>query len=177
MIMRERDRACFSLDFLFSFVQNGLLLSKGCEGRKSFRIFLLSGVRNGWLLRLLVGKAQNDPRKRRMQMPSARMVPFPSTAFHHEKEAIHHNSGCRWQEITYTQLHRNVGRRRKFRQRSIWIDLLTTGNIHLSLPKATPDAAFRWNPDVYVHKGISLKILAGQGFWSPDADNVVLIYF
>ena len=90
-----------------SFVQNGLELSKGYEWKKFFRNFLFSGVRKGWILRLLVEEAQKVPRERRLWIPSARMKPFSSTVFHREKEAIDHRFGCSLDRTTYTRSIKN----------------------------------------------------------------------
>ena len=78
-----------------SFVQNSADLSKECEEKKFFGISGFRGFEKAGFFAYRRREIQNVPKERRMRMPCARMMPFPSAAFHHEKGAIHHNSGCR----------------------------------------------------------------------------------
>ena len=64
------------------FVQNGWLLSKGSEQRKSFsNFFCLGGSKSSSFFAYWWREAQNVPMERRLWMPWARTMPFPSAAF------------------------------------------------------------------------------------------------
>ena len=115
----------FFFEFSVFFVQNGWLLSKGCEQRKKFfEFFLFWGFEKQQFFAYWRRKAQNIFRERRLWMPWARTMPFPSAAFQYKKEAIHHRFGCSYHRTTYTRSIKNWHWRVKNRQ-------ITTRAAHL----------------------------------------------
>ena len=93
----------FSLLFSF-FVQNGLLLSKVSEQRKSFLIFFCSGGSKAGVLSLTGGgRYKTFPWKGGCGCRGQGWQLIPPQHFHREKEAIDHRFGCSLNRTTYTR--------------------------------------------------------------------------